>query len=83
MQGFSFRIFEDEVLCSRWEFSFLFRLNYDFIHSMGAEMSQEQQETNGTRIDALNTENLKKNCEPFFPPRRTALKEAKMGVAVG
>ena len=50
---------------------------------MGEEMSQEQQKTNGTRIDALNIENLKKNREQVLPPQRTARKEGKMGVAVG
>ena len=42
MHGFSFQISEYEVWSSRWQFSFLFVLNDDFIHSIGAEMSQEQ-----------------------------------------
>ena len=50
---------------------------------MGVEMSQEQHETNGTRIDALNTKNLSNDREPVLLSRRTALKEAKMGVVVG
>ena len=35
---------------------------------MGAEMSQEYRETNGTRIDALNIENLMNDHGPVLPP---------------
>ena len=45
---------------------------------MGAEMSYEHKETNGTRIDALNTENLSNDGEPVLPPRRTSFKKTKM-----
>ena len=83
MHVFSFRVSKDEVWSSRWEFSFLFRLNYEFKNSNGVEMSQEQEETNGARIDALNTENLMNDHGQVLPPWRIALKEAKMGVAVG
>ena len=48
-----------------------FRLNYDFIHSIEAEMSQEQQETNGTRFDGANTMNLMIDHGHVLPPRRT------------
>ena len=53
----------------------LFRLNYDFIHSMGAEMSCEHNEQDGTRNDGVNTLNLKNDREQVLPPRRTTLKE--------
>ena len=45
---------------------------------MGAEMSYEHKETNGTRIDALYTENLSNDGEPVLPPRRTSFKKTKM-----
>ena len=77
MHGFSFRVSEDEVWCSRWEFSFLFWLNYDFTHSMGAEMSCEHKEINGTRNGEVHTENLMKNREPFFRREELHLKRTK------
>ena len=46
-------------------------------------MSREQQETNDVQIDALNTKNLSNDREPVLLPRRTTLKETKMGVAIG
>ena len=36
-----------------------------------AEMSQEHYETNGTRNDSLNNENLMKDRERFLSTRRT------------
>ena len=54
MQGFIFRVSEDEVWSSRCEFSFLFQLNFEFKDSMGAEMSQEQEETNGAWNDEVH-----------------------------
>ena len=42
---------------------------------MGAEMSHEYKETNGTRIDALNIENLMNDHEHVLPSRRTVFKE--------
>ena len=46
-------------------------------------MSQEHSKSNGTRNGGLNKENLMKIHGPILPPRRTALKEAIMGVTVG
>ena len=50
---------------------------------MGAEMSQEQQETNGSRNDGLNKENLMNNHEPFFRREEQHLNKMKLGVTVG
>ena len=82
MHGFSFRVSEDEVWSSRWEFSFLFRLNYKFKDLMGAEMSQEYRETNGAWNGGVNKENLAKFHGHLLPPRRTTFKEVRKGVAV-
>ena len=73
MQGFSFRIDEDENLSSRCDFFLLFRSKFDFKHSIEAEMSQEHYETNGTRIEALHRENLMTNRERFLSAQRTSL----------
>ena len=78
MQGFSFRVSKDEFWSSRCEFSFLFRLNFQFMSSVGAEMSQEYNETNGMWIGGLHKENLAKIHRPILQPRRTEFKEAKM-----
>ena len=78
MQGFSFRISEDEVWSSRWQFSFLFRLNYGFIHSIEAEMSCEHIETNGTWNGWVHKMNLKKLHERLLPSRRTIFKRTKL-----
>ena len=75
MQGFSFRIDEDKNWSSRCDFFLLSRLNYDFINSMGAEMSQEYREANGAWNGGVNKENLAKFHGQFFPLRRTAFKE--------
>ena len=45
---------------------------------MEAKMSCEHNAKDGTRNDALNTENLKNDRELVLLPRITALKEAKM-----
>ena len=79
MHGFSFRVSEDENWSSRCEFFFLFQSNLDFIDSMGVEMSQEQQETNGAWNDALNTENLMNNHGLFSSSRRIAFKRFGIG----
>ena len=79
MQGFSFRIDEDKNWSSRCDFFLLPPLNYDFIHSMGAEMSQEYKETNDLWNGGVNKENLTKFHGQFFPLRRTAFKERRIG----
>ena len=78
MQGFSFQIDEDENWSSRCDFFLLPRLNYDLIHSMGAEMSQEYRETNSLRNGGENTENLMIDHGQLSPPRRTPFKETKL-----
>ena len=83
MHGFSFRVSEDKVWSSWWEFSFLFRLNYEFKDSMGAEMSQEYRETNGAWNDEVHKENLIEIQGRILPSRRTVFKEADLGSAVG
>ena len=45
---------------------------------MEEKMSCEHRETNDMRNDEIHTENLMKNRELVLPPRRIALKEAKM-----
>ena len=45
-------------------------------------MTYKHNAKDGKRNDALNTENWKNDRELVLPPRRTALKEAKMGVAM-
>ena len=64
MQGFSFRIFEDDYWCSRLDFSLLFRSK--LMHSIEAETSYDYKERNGARNDSLNMENLVKNREGFL-----------------
>ena len=78
MQGFSFQIDEDENWSSRSDFFLLLRSNFDFKHSLDAEMHQDYTESNGTRIDALNTENLMDDRGPLIPQRRTSFKNTKM-----
>ena len=63
MQGFSFRIDEDENSSSRCDFFLLFQSKFDFKHSIEAEMSQEHSRTNDTQNDGLNKENLLDNRE--------------------
>ena len=79
MHGFSFRVFEDEVWSSRYEFSFLFRLNFEFKSLVGTEMSQEYNETNDTWNGGLNKKNLVKIHGQFLLSRRTAFKERRIG----
>ena len=75
MQGFSFQIDEDKNWSSRCDFFLLLRSNFDFKHSLDAEMHQEYSESNGSRNDALNKENLMSDHVRFFPSRRTSFKE--------
>ena len=78
MHGFSFRVSEDKNWSLRCDFLLLSRSNFDFKHSMDAEMHQEHKETNGTWNDGLHKSNLTKIHGRFFPPRRTVFKEAKI-----
>ena len=66
MQGFSFRIDEDENWSSRCDFFLLLRSNFDFKHSIEAEMNQEYSESNGARFGKVYTSNLENDREPFF-----------------
>ena len=50
---------------------------------MGAEMSEENQETNDTRFGGVNTSNLKNDCEQFLHREELHLKETNLGSAVG
>ena len=78
MQGFSFRIFEDEYWRSRWcDFFLLAWLNLKFKHLMEVEMSCEHSRKNGTRNDGDYKENLVKNHGPFLSARRTSFKKVK------
>ena len=45
-------------------------------------MSQEQQETNGSRNDGLNKENLMNDHRQVLTPRRTVFKERKWSMTV-
>ena len=78
MQGFSFRIDEDENWSSRCDFFLLLRSKFDFKHSIEAEMSQEHYEINGTRIEALHRENLMKNRESVLHREERYLKKTKV-----
>ena len=75
--------FHSEFLKTKFEVQdgnspFLFQLNYDFIHPMGAEMNQEYRETNGLRNGGVNTENLMIDHRPFSSSRRTIFIKTKM-----
>ena len=66
MQGFSFQIDEDENWSSRCDFFLLLRSNFDFKHSLDAEMHQEYSESYGLQNDALNKENLMIDHRPVL-----------------
>ena len=66
MQGFLFRIDEDENWSSRCDFFLLFQLKFDFKYSLDAEMHQEHSRTNDTRNDSLNNENFTKDRGPVL-----------------
>ena len=83
MHGFSFWVFEEKSCSSRCDFFFLSRSNFDFKHSMDAEMHQEHKETNGTWNDGLNKSNFSNFQGRHFPSRRTVFKERFLGVTVG
>ena len=79
MHGFSFRVSKEKNWSSRCEFFFLFQSNFDFKHSVYAEMHQEHRESNDTWNDGLYKSNLTKIHGPFFPSRRTEFREVRSG----
>ena len=83
MQGFSFQIDEDKNWSSRCDFFLLLRSNFDFKHSLDAEMHQEYSESNGSRNDALNNENLMIDHGQFLHREEMHLKETNLGSAGG
>ena len=74
MHGFSFWVSEDEVWSSRCEFFFLFRSEFDFKGSMGAEMHQDYKETNGTWIGVYTRRIWWKSTGAFFRREELNLK---------
>ena len=79
MQGFSFWIFERRKWSSRLDFFQHFQSNFEIKYSNEAEMSCEYIETNDTRNNALNMENLKIDREHVLTSRRTAFKSIGFG----
>ena len=78
IQSFSFRNFEDEVWCSRLDFSLVFWLKLKTMHLMEAELKYDHAGTNGTRKEFVNKENFMFDRGPFFRREESSFIWAKL-----